>query len=216
MIDELDNRPGQQGSIESTSYRRTPIPTGEKALRAIMSQNKNQGQKRPAAQRQRPVPARARTTRRRQFQRRSIKRRITGSRKDSGRRHGHSVARPLNVRDSIRVHKKGLAKKEHSGNHQRSWLWGLHAVGETLRPVNGRSGTSTSAAKRSSKQPTCWPLNSAKGIPVELVESSRLEQLSGSSEHQGWLARMGGFLRAGRTARAEWRHACSEREPASP
>jgi 23S rRNA (guanosine2251-2'-O)-methyltransferase len=89
--------------------------------------------------------------------------------------------------------KKNLSKKTFSGNHQRSWLWGLHAVGETLQsgkwPILGlyvtRDAFQQAASLLAAKQ--------REGIPIEVADSSRLEQLCGSSEHQGWLARMGPF-----------------------
>lgn len=89
--------------------------------------------------------------------------------------------------------KKPTKKKRFSGNHQRSWLWGLHAVVETLRagswPVQGLYVT----PEAFQQAPELLAAKERDGIPVEVVEASRLEQLCGSSEHQGWLARMGPF-----------------------
>ncbi len=84
-------------------------------------------------------------------------------------------------------------KGGYSGNHQRSWLWGHHAVCETLEsgiwPVL-EIFVSTEAYQQyadllSKKQ--------SSGIPVEVVEYSRLEQLSQSTEHQGIIARLGEY-----------------------
>ena len=91
------------------------------------------------------------------------------------------------------MHKKKHIPKGFSGNHQRSWLWGLHAVGETLRagkwPIRNiyvtREAFKQAADLLAAKQ--------REGIPVEVVDYARLEQLCGSSEHQGWLARMAEF-----------------------
>ena len=73
-----------------------------------------------------------------------------------------------------------------SGNHQRSWLWGHHAVLETLQsglwPVleiyASRDAFNESVELLSAKQQA--------GIPVDIVTSDRLFELSKSTEHQAW------------------------------
>ena len=81
-----------------------------------------------------------------------------------------------------------------SGNHQRSWLWGRHAVLETLRagrwPIaeffldSNLAGSDLADVQR---------LTDSLNVTVELVDSDRLTQLSQTYEHQGFLARMGEF-----------------------
>lgn len=81
----------------------------------------------------------------------------------------------------------------YSGNHQRSWLWGHHAVLETLQsglwPVieiyASREAFNESAALLNAKQQT--------GIPVDVVTPERLFELSKSTEHQGLVARLGPY-----------------------
>ncbi len=80
-----------------------------------------------------------------------------------------------------------------SGSHQRSWLWGHHAVCETLQ-----SGTwpvleifVSAEAFRQSAQ--LLQAQQAAGIPLEVVDNARLEQLTRSTEHQGLVARLGAF-----------------------
>lgn len=91
--------------------------------------------------------------------------------------------------------RSGKRPKKHkfSGNHQRSWLWGRHAVIQTLQsglwPVH-EIYTSREAFEQSEE------LISAKqreGVPVEIVALDRLEQLCRSAEHQGLVARMGEY-----------------------
>ena len=80
-----------------------------------------------------------------------------------------------------------------SGNHQRSWLWGHHAVCETL--MSGKWPVleifATQEAFEQSSNLLITKLND--GIPVEIVAASRLDQLSKSTEHQGLVARLGLF-----------------------
>ncbi|MEZ6134828.1 MAG: 23S rRNA (guanosine(2251)-2'-O)-methyltransferase RlmB [Pirellulaceae bacterium] len=80
-----------------------------------------------------------------------------------------------------------------SGNHQRSWLWGLHAVTETL-------ATGTWPVHEIFANPKAFELSNellrskqACGIPLLIVDSERLQQLTGSSEHQGLAIRLGPF-----------------------
>ena len=85
------------------------------------------------------------------------------------------------------------AKNKFSGNHQRSWLWGHHAVLETLAtgvwPIH-EIVSSANAFKQSSE---VLAAKQAAGIPLEIVDSERLQQLTGSSEHQGLAVRLGPF-----------------------
>jgi 23S rRNA (guanosine2251-2'-O)-methyltransferase len=81
-----------------------------------------------------------------------------------------------------------------AGNHQRSWLWGRHAVLETLKsgrwPISeffvdsNLAGADLAEVQR---------LSDALELEVQFSNSDRLTQLSQSYEHQGFLARMGEF-----------------------
>ncbi|MBL8809012.1 MAG: 23S rRNA (guanosine(2251)-2'-O)-methyltransferase RlmB [Planctomycetaceae bacterium] len=84
--------------------------------------------------------------------------------------------------------------KKFAASHQRSWLWGHHAVLETVRA--GRWPVMELFADRTLnrdvlKQVT--ELAGRHGIRLELVDAKRLEQLSNQPDHQGLLARMGEF-----------------------
>jgi 23S rRNA (guanosine2251-2'-O)-methyltransferase len=89
--------------------------------------------------------------------------------------------------------RKKSKKGTFSGNHQRSWLWGHHAVCETLRsgkwPV-----IEIFATPDAFEQSSALLLAKRKeGVPVDIVAAPRLEQLSRSTEHQGLVARLGEF-----------------------
>lgn len=83
--------------------------------------------------------------------------------------------------------------KKFSGNHQRSWLWGYHAVCETLTadrwPVLELLVTQA-AYERASQ---LLEEKVKRGVPLQIVPAQRLEELSRSKEHQGMLARLGQF-----------------------
>lgn len=83
--------------------------------------------------------------------------------------------------------------KDFSGNHQRSWLWGYHAVTETL--TAGRWPVHAILATEAGYQQSADLLEAQvqQGIPLEVVEPFRLEELAKTTEHQGLLARMGPF-----------------------
>lgn len=93
---------------------------------------------------------------------------------------------------SKKRNKKSIAQV-FSGNHQRSWLWGHHAVLETLQsgwwPVievyASQEAFNASAELLNVKQQA--------GIPVEVVTPARLFELSKSTEHQGLVARLGRY-----------------------
>lgn len=86
-------------------------------------------------------------------------------------------------------------KKKHdfSGNHQRGWMWGYHAVTETLATGTWPVIEVYANQKAFDEFSELLTAKHASGIPVELVNSDRLEQLCGSSEHQGLVVRMGAF-----------------------
>ncbi|TWT52837.1 putative TrmH family tRNA/rRNA methyltransferase [Rubripirellula amarantea] len=89
--------------------------------------------------------------------------------------------------------RKSKSKAGYSGNHQRGWLWGHHAVTETLTtgtwPVREIYATSAAMDRFSD----LLQAKQSEGIPLEVVDGARLEQLSGSSEHQGLVIRLGAF-----------------------
>ena len=89
--------------------------------------------------------------------------------------------------------RKKSKKRLFSGNHQRSWLWGYHAVTETL--LTGRWPVieifSNQQAFEKSSELLLAKKNS--GIPFTVVDSSRLEELAQSRDHQGLVIRLGQF-----------------------
>jgi 23S rRNA (guanosine2251-2'-O)-methyltransferase len=84
-------------------------------------------------------------------------------------------------------------RRTFSGNHQRSWLWGHHAVCETLAsgrwPVLQIFATQTALARSGELLLAAQ----ASGTPVEVVTPSRIEELARTKEHQGLLARLGPY-----------------------
>ena len=81
-----------------------------------------------------------------------------------------------------------------AGSHQRSWLWGRHAVFETLRA--GRwpiVELFVDLNQPESDLAEVERLSEPLDIAPKLVDSDRLTQLSQTYEHQGFLARMGEF-----------------------
>lgn len=85
---------------------------------------------------------------------------------------------------------KQSPKRAFSGNHQRSWLWGRHAVREML--IAGRWPVTEIYVDSQSRDSMDELLQKSlrQGVTVEVVSSARLEELSRSTEHQGILARM--------------------------
>jgi 23S rRNA (guanosine2251-2'-O)-methyltransferase len=85
------------------------------------------------------------------------------------------------------------AKNKFSGNHQRSWLWGHYAVLETL--ATGVWPVYEIVSNANAFKQSCEVLAAkhAAGIPLEIVDNDRLQQLTGSSEHQGLAVRLGPF-----------------------
>ena len=85
------------------------------------------------------------------------------------------------------------AGKKFSGNHQRSWLWGHHAVTETI--TAGRWPVLEIYATQSAYDRSRELLDGQvrRGSPMHLVTTERIEELSRSREHQGLLVRLGPF-----------------------
>ena len=81
-----------------------------------------------------------------------------------------------------------------AANHQRSWLWGRHAVMETLKAgrwpiVELFADETSSPAEMAEIEALIQPLE----IDMETVDADRLTQLCQSYEHQGLVARMAEF-----------------------
>jgi len=89
--------------------------------------------------------------------------------------------------------RKKPKKRLFSGNHQRSWLWGYHAVTETL--LTGSWPVLEIYANRQAYEQSAELLNAKRqsGIPLEIVPSDRLEELAKSKDHQGLVIRLGQF-----------------------
>ncbi len=89
--------------------------------------------------------------------------------------------------------RKKSKQRRFSGNHQRGWLWGYHAVTETLAtgkwPVIEIFATPGAYEKSRSLLVKFENDN----VPLTIVDSDRLDQLSRSTEHQGLVARLGAY-----------------------
>ena len=85
------------------------------------------------------------------------------------------------------------AKNKFSGNHQRSWLWGHHAVIETLSTGRWPVHEIVANGKAIEQFGTLLTSKQSAGIPLQIVDNDRLRQLTGSSEHQGLAVRSGQF-----------------------
>ena len=89
--------------------------------------------------------------------------------------------------------KKKSGKRTFSGSHQRSWLWGYHAVTETIRAARWPIIEIFATREAFDQSLVLMQAQSQLGVPIEIVPASRLEQLVRSSEHQGIIARLGVF-----------------------
>ncbi len=85
-------------------------------------------------------------------------------------------------------------KKNYLAGHQRSWIWGRHAVGEILEagqwPMHElylADDLTEDAIATMEKQAQ------ALGATTEVVSRKRIRALCGTSAHQGILARMGPY-----------------------
>jgi len=84
--------------------------------------------------------------------------------------------------------------RTYAGSHQRAWLWGRHAVLETLAAARWPvlelfTSDSLAAEARQSLRQAATRLS----LPLHEVSGSRLEQLCRQPDHQGVAARMGPF-----------------------
>jgi len=89
--------------------------------------------------------------------------------------------------------RKRKKNRDFSGNHQRGWMWGHHAVTETLATGTWPVVEIYANQKAFAAFSELIQAKQESGIPFEMVNSDRLEQLCGSSEHQGLVVRMGPF-----------------------
>ncbi|MCA9061791.1 MAG: 23S rRNA (guanosine(2251)-2'-O)-methyltransferase RlmB [Planctomycetaceae bacterium] len=80
-----------------------------------------------------------------------------------------------------------------AGNHQRSWLWGRHAVEETLAGGRWPVLSLTIDEQRRSDFSDLMQSAEQSGLRFDFASPERLTQLCGSSDHQGVIIRLGEF-----------------------
>lgn len=78
-----------------------------------------------------------------------------------------------------------------AANHQRSWLWGRHAVYETLAAERWPITDLLLDERRLADHAAIQALAARQGLRCEQVTADRLQQLSGAADHQGVIARLG-------------------------
>lgn len=83
--------------------------------------------------------------------------------------------------------------KKFSGNHQRSWLWGFHAVTETLKAGRWPVLEIYVVQETLPHIEEQLRLHQDDSIPVNVVHPERIEQLTGNADHQGMAIRLGRF-----------------------
>jgi len=88
---------------------------------------------------------------------------------------------------------KKMGKRSFSGSHQRSWLWGHHAVVETMRAGKWPILEIFTTPENFELSSELLQAQNQRGVPIEVVSANRLEQLVRSTEHQGIVARLGAF-----------------------
>jgi 23S rRNA (guanosine2251-2'-O)-methyltransferase len=93
---------------------------------------------------------------------------------------------------------RGKRKRKLLANHQRCWIWGRNLVRETL--LAGRwpilelhLADDLPAGQLAEAQHAA----DQRAVPMRISPRARLEQLGHSTEHQGYLAKMGPFPLAG-------------------
>ncbi|MFK7821440.1 MAG: 23S rRNA (guanosine(2251)-2'-O)-methyltransferase RlmB [Planctomycetaceae bacterium] len=90
--------------------------------------------------------------------------------------------------------KRGKGKHKLLGNHQKSWIWGRNLVLETLR---GGIWTPLELLVAENfngdDAPEAMKLAGDLGVQYEEVPADRIKQLCGTSEHQGFAAKMSAF-----------------------
>ena len=80
---------------------------------------------------------------------------------------------------------KKEGRRTFSGNHQRSWLWGHHAVTETMRAGKWPILEIFATREMIEQSAEIRLAQSQASVSIEVVSASRLEQLVRSNEHQG-------------------------------
>lgn len=101
----------------------------------------------------------------------------------------------------VQSRKKRKEKPALAASHNRSWIWGRHAVLEVLEA--GYWPIHELHLSESLETPALDHARSraeALGITVKLSPSDKMRDLSRSAEHQGYLAKMLGFPYAGMEA----------------
>ena len=91
----------------------------------------------------------------------------------------------------VQSRKKRKDKKNLLGSHQRSWIWGRHAVTEILQ--GGRwpmSELYLSDALEADERHDARSRAEELGYVVHIESPERLRELCKSGEHQGYLAKM--------------------------
>lgn len=88
----------------------------------------------------------------------------------------------------------GTGKPKLLGSHQKCWIWGRHAVTETLRagkwlPLDLLLADSLDARNRAE----LVELAQKRDVPIETESPARLQQLCKADDHQGCIARMPEF-----------------------
>lgn len=90
--------------------------------------------------------------------------------------------------------RRGKGKRKFLGSHQRSWLWGRNLVQETLAAGRWQIVELYLACELPADQLETARAAALKwDIVPQIVEPQMLRQLAHTSEHQGYLARMGPF-----------------------
>ncbi len=84
-------------------------------------------------------------------------------------------------------------KRRFSGNHQRSWQWGQHAVCETLRSSKWPILEIHVTQKAFDQHGSLIQPFADQGILIEVVPSQRLSELVQNEEHQGMVLRLASF-----------------------
>ncbi|MCW5745961.1 MAG: 23S rRNA (guanosine(2251)-2'-O)-methyltransferase RlmB [Alphaproteobacteria bacterium] len=89
---------------------------------------------------------------------------------------------------------KGKTKKTLLASHQRSWLWGRNLVLETLTAGRWRVHELYLASDLAADAAAgALAAAEAAGVTPTRVSRTRLNQLGGTADHQGYLARVGDY-----------------------
>jgi len=84
--------------------------------------------------------------------------------------------------------------RNYAGSHQRAWLWGRHAIQETLAAARWPVlELFTSEILATDVLQSLRQTAARLAVPLHEVSSARLEQLCRQPDHQGVAARMGAF-----------------------